>query len=698
MTWSNDSVASLWRNLSPDYLTALDVAIREARASQTAAKHDWPSPLSHGHWLNVRPDPIDFRDTPYQARLVDLAQRLDPPPELDQLQVRNQGDLSSCTGMALALGIDLVRQRQWGAEGSAGDPPQPVSARMLYEMGLAFDEHPQDGLPGSSVRGVFRGFFHNGVCLEVEDDDSPESVPHGTWRFTIEKAKQARSVLLGVYMRLSHRLLDYHCALNEMGFLVVSAKIHKGWQSKSRLKDDGRIVWTGLEHAVGGHAFVLVGYDDAGFLVRNSWGEDWSQWTSRSGRVFPGVAHWSYEDWQQNVMDTWAIRLAVPTRQFGGAVGGYFKAKERLRPDVSTSAPRILVNGHYLHIQDGRFVTSGTYNCDEKSLEETARLLRETQDYRHLMFIVESGLDSMKTMVDRAVALTPYLKEREIYPMFVWWREGVYELASELLDDRARRLESRTGGLPTLGGRMLESFARDFLQPLWRTFEGEAERAFSPKNVDKTRGQGWLGIKTLLEGASNRDRPLRLHIMAHGAGAVWVDAMCQRLLSEQWQRFAPGRGLSETTRLFDSVSLLAPVCREDLAKEARSLWSSGDAGSSQTSGLGVYTLSENDDRTDRLGAYQGSFLELARRVFPIDGWVPKLGQMPNQVLGHARVAQTIRRRGYGTWFRVDRTPVKSSCRTHLGLARDPDILKHVLDRILATVGETTSDRSPPAMP
>ena len=68
-----------------------------------------------GRWVNVRPDPIDFRDQVYQPRLMPLASRLDPPAELTQVPVRDQGYLSSCTGMALATAVDLLRRLQWGA-------------------------------------------------------------------------------------------------------------------------------------------------------------------------------------------------------------------------------------------------------------------------------------------------------------------------------------------------------------------------------------------------------------------------------------------------------------------------------------------------------------------------------------------------------------------------------------------------------
>ncbi len=679
MDWVDEEVALLSRNLSRAERSALDNAIREARA---AGEKGEAKPLAHGRWLNVRPDPIDFRDRPYVPGLLALAQRLDPAPELASLPVRDQGYLSSCTGMALATAIDLLRRRQWSADGGTRPPPEPVSARMLYEMGQAFDEHPDDGLRGSSARGVLRGFFHNGVCREVEEDDSPEIVPGGHWRFTIDKAKDARGVLLGVYCRLSHVLLHYHCALNEIGALVVSAKIHDGWHPGKPLAEDGRIQWDGTQASVGGHAFVIVGYDDEGFLIRNSWGPGWSTWTGPGDTHQVGVGHWSYEDWERNVMDAWAIRLAVPTRHHVQAVGGYFGGRGVPASQPPASARRILVNGHYLQMLDGRLVRSGTYNCDQESMKETAALLRRTNDYDHLLIVVESGLDSLDTMVERAAVLTPYLKANRIYPLFVWWRSGAHDLAGELLEDRANRLESRTGGIPQLGARLLESFARDFLQPLWRTFEGEAERAFTDQ--DSSRGQGWDALSELLNAANDRDDPLEIHVLAHSAGAVWLAGLCDRLLRDSQEPRDQKQDLPGANRVFATVNLLAPVCCPDLfGDQCKPLWTSASPDEDSRAPLALYTLDEKADADDRIGAYRGSFLELARRVFPIGGRVPPLGGEPNEVLGHGSVARKIGRRHHVRWFPVAGKDVQSPCRSHRDLVNDTAVLQHVFRRILA---------------
>ncbi|MCF7989019.1 MAG: C1 family peptidase [Thiohalocapsa sp.] len=688
MDWTDEQIAALARNLSLADRRALDTAIGEADAVRRLLQDPGRSPrdlrragnmLANERWLNVRPDPVDFRDAHYEAGLIPLAAHVDPPAELSELEVRDQGWLSSCTGMALATAVDVQRLRLWRAAGSRGAPPQPVSARMLYEMGRAHDELPDDGMGGSSVRGVLRGFFHNGVCPEVEEDDSPMEAP--LWRLTVDKARLARDVTLGGYQRLRHVLLDYHCAINEANVLVVSARVHDGWRPGRRLDGErGLINWDGSQAVTGGHAFAVVGYDAEGFLVRNSWGRNWSTWTNAGGDAVPGVAHWSYDDWERHVLDAWVIRLAVPTKRHQRSVGGYFGGDGLPARERRVSAPRLLVNGHYLHLQDGRYVEHGTFNSYQESIDATARLIASSTKYDHLLIAIESGLDNMDSMVNRAAVLTPHLKRLRIYPLFIWWRSDVQELTSGMLTDRARRLAARTGGVPEIAGRLLVSFARDFLQPVWRTFEGEAERAFVDREIDRRRGRGWQALRPMLEAALGRAQPLHVHAVVHGAGAVFFDAFCRRILSD-----SPPSSAAGTRPVFSTVSLLAPILSPNRVDELASLWN-GPVPHGAGPPLGIYTLSEEHDAGDRVGAFPGSFLELARRAFPLDGQVVERTSASIDVLGHASQAKRLGYRRDTRWYPVQRAEVGSACRTHQELAHDEAVLRHLIARVLASGG------------
>jgi hypothetical protein len=671
MDWTDQEAGSLGRDLSRAARRALQAELDALPSSERLKRPP------QGRWLNTRPDPVDFRDRAYHAGFLTLAPRLDPAAELADWPVRDQKWLPACTGMAVATAVDLMRLRTWSAGGRKGNQPEPVSARMLYEMGRANDEQMEDGLPGSSVRGVLRGFFHNGVCRDDEKLDSPD-VPF--WRFTIDRAKDARNVLLGVYARLNHVLLDYHAALNETGVIVVSARVHEGWATGGRLKD-GRIQWDGSQQATGGHAFAVVGYTEDGFLIRNSWGPDWSRYPGQHDASGDGIALWSYDDWQRHVMDAWVLGLAVPAKHDPRSAGGYFQVSGFPRRVHSPTPLRIAINGHYLHLKDGRFARTGTYHNDPASVEETAKLLSESDNYDHLMFMVESGLDPLDVMIARTANAIQPLKDRRIYPVFVWWREDVFSLTAEILEDRAKRLETRSGGVPAISARLLANFARDFMPPVWRAFTGEAERCIS--GGDPTRGAGWNGVEPLIDGARRREKPLAVHFVAHGTGAVWLGALFDRL--KDW---TPPRGSGGRAALISTISLVAPVCPPEMFEgKLRRLWNTARENGRRRP-VAIYTLSAELDASDEVGAYQGSFVELARRTFPAeDGSGGFLA-----VLGHAEEANRVANPERGAWrddtmwFPVDCPDVGSACRSHRGLAHDPDVFSHIVWRILDSSG------------
>ena len=677
MKWDDERAAVLARGLTAEDRARLDGLRKRAAAADAA-----PPEGTGERWLNVRPDPIDFRDRFFEPGMRSLRSRLAPDPALlDEIPVRNQAATKACTGMALATAIDLLLWRRWREdEGEADERPKPVSAWMLYEMARAFDEFPDDGLFGSSVRGAIKGFFHNGVC-----DEAPqhlENMPIERWRLTVDRAKAARNVSLGVYMRLRHVLLDHHTALNDIGVLLVSARIHAGWR-EDQLAEDGAVIPFDPEApSLGLHAFLIVGYDSKGFLVRNSWGSTWGGWVDKGGKLWPGIAHWAYEDWQRNAIDSWALRLAVsPPDQFN-AVGGQHSAGGIAAPSLSRTPPRITINGHYLNIADGRLVPSGVFNSHLDSVRETADLLAGSERYRHLVVIVESGLDSIETMAHRAAVLTPYMKALGVYPVFVFWRQDVFRLTAELLEDRARRLEARSGGFAALTSLLLDRFAKEFMPPVWRTFEGEVERDFS--TTDKTRGEAWPALETLLDGARRNADPLQLHFVAHGTGALWLNRLLQRLAETDALAGAEDDPVAMRREAIATIDLLAPICSpESLRGLLGALWGSPmrKVAEGAPAPVAIYTLAEAADADDRVGAFEGSFLELARRAFPIDGAEPSESSGRCAVLGHASEAVGFSRRTDTHRFIVCEDPINSTCRSHGGLASDVQVLSHILGRI-----------------
>ena len=240
--------------------------------------------------LNARQDPPDIRDRWYEPALLPLR---DAIGHHTGTEILNQGQEGACTGFACAAVIDQLNARR-GSDFRA-------SSRMLYEMARRHDEWPGENYDGSSCRGVIRGWKNMGVCSESQwpyDTEEPGEL-------TIERAIHARSSPLGAYYRLRPEVVEYHAALNEVGALLVSAKVHSGWWDPKKQKPtDPMATILPSDRYEGGHAFAIVGYDDRGFWVQNSWGEDWGE---------KGLALWTYEDWQANIRDAWVFRMALPS-------------------------------------------------------------------------------------------------------------------------------------------------------------------------------------------------------------------------------------------------------------------------------------------------------------------------------------------------------------------------------------------------
>ena len=75
-------------------------------------------------------------------------------------------------------------------------------------------------------------------------------------------------------------VVDMQAAIRQNGAIYVSATVHEGWAVPTRKQLRGhadlvRIRPVAQPKEAGGHAFALVGYNEHGFVVQNSWGTRW---------------------------------------------------------------------------------------------------------------------------------------------------------------------------------------------------------------------------------------------------------------------------------------------------------------------------------------------------------------------------------------------------------------------------------------
>ncbi len=477
-----------------------------------------------GYKLNADNDTPDSRDHFYQPSLIQLKPVVEP--DYGSLKILDQGKEGACTGFGLAAVINMLNQKR--------DSDIRVSARMLYNMAKKFDRWPGEAYSGSSCRGAIQGWKSMGVCSDELWPYRSEDRSH----LTIERAKNARNNTVGAYYRLQHNIADFHAALNETGVIYVSANVHSGWWPRN--VRGGRIHFR--DQPQGGHAFAVVGYNETGFLVQNSWGPGWGK---------NGLALWSYEDWQANIKDAWVVRLALPTPNIfpgvayanGNETGENFSLFKK-RPTRGEIA------GHFVHIDDGDLHDQGRYWSKQVDLRQTADLVADSEDYDHLLFYAHGGLNSIYDSARRIKAMKQVFKDNRIYPFHFMYDTGLLEELKDILLRRHREGGEKVAGFTDYTDKLLEKSTRPLGRALWREMKLGAKRPFS----SNARG-GMQTLNVFLDALAESDKPKKIHLVGHSTGAILLAWLLKALPKA-----------SEKTSIA-SCSLMAPAATLDLFRK-----------------------------------------------------------------------------------------------------------------------------------
>ena len=576
---------------------------------------------------NAQPDAPDQRDWVYQPALIELEEAINPPVDLHILDQRSEG---ACTGFALAGAINLLYR-------FSGQNIK-VSSRMLYEMAKRSDEWPGEDYDGSSLRGAIRGWVNMGTCTEEE---WPYKVRQ-KGSLTIDRAKLARKNTIGAYYRLKPIVNHYHAALNEAKVIAVSAQVHKGWDNPK----NGRI--RHFKRTDGGHAFIIVGYNSEGFWVQNSWDEPWGE---------GGVALWTYEDWLENVMDAWVFRLALPTPQiFGKQAGASWLKDDQQGKTAKSAVDRSRIAGHFVHVDDGTYKTSGRYWSTSEDVDQTAKLVAKEKKYKHLLIYAHGGLNSPKDSARRIAALKDGFKRNGIYPFHVMYDTGIAEELKDIILRKENKASERVGGMSDWTDRFIEGLVRRPGTLLWDEMKQDAREAFA------ANGAGTDMLTRFIKHFSANNRRIKLHLVGHSTGAVVIAHMLQTLRRRDIR--------------FSTCSLMAPACSIDLYNQAylpvlqkKTALTLGD--------LRIYNLRDGLERDDQVAkVYRKSLLYLVSNAFERDKEKPILGmeKFSDEVQRVRSLPQVI----YSDGLQGQRTRSTS----HGGFDNDVYTMNHILKMIL----------------
>lgn len=467
----------------------------------------------------VSRDRPDCRDRTFSPRLSAPRSEIVPT----QLRVYDQGGEATCAAFAVAMAIDrqlapmpalpasavpIRALRPLPAARRLAYAPRPlaprVSVRMLDRMARNHDEWVDDGM-GTSLRGVIKGFHHNGVCLE---GDAPYEPGATGFLLTREMATRARDVTLGSYARVRKSIPDLQAAVQEAEAVVVSAWVHDGWEKPV----DGVIDATPELDDRRRHAFAIVGYTPEGFIVQNSWGSGWSRY-----RGLEGTALWTYADWWRSHIDAWVMRIAPR------APGG-FELPEEEKGHRLPHPRRLSLIGHVTHVERDEIVTRGALGLGLGALRETASYLSQPPGrdrYPILAFLFHDPFLDADTIERLVAAMTPTMKAAGVYPMHVAYgidemRTWRLRIAAEAADAEAAFARSGEDPGPYLVRRVGRVAER--LVPFFEAGVRAACRYWPL----------WEMIAALLLGSE----PRRIVFVSTGFGLVAAEG-CKRLLGSR---------------------------------------------------------------------------------------------------------------------------------------------------------------------
>jgi hypothetical protein len=492
-----------------------------------------PVPASRWNpFLDVRSDTIDLRDRMYEPGLRALPARLSPEAyRRAGVPVLDQGDDGACTGYALATVVHCLLRTRDGVPDTA-----PVSPRMLYETARAYDDWPDDQLLGASPRATLKGWARHGVCAdELWQAQVNDSGLRGR-AFT-----DATTRPLGAYFRVRcDDLTAMQSALREVGALFASCSIHRGWRRVSRRT--GVIPHDARE--LGRHAVAIVGYDERGFWLQNSWGERWG---------LGGLALLSYDDWLANGIDVWAVQLGVPIAR------GAPRLQSGAKP---TGTVLETENGTVIAIDDrGRLRRRGPFASDEPRMASRLRDPHAVSKRRRppvILLYVPCGEGAEERIGQECEWLARHASAVGVTPLSILWTSGIaVRLETILREELARR-----AALDVERAYHWRRRWDDSAEALLRRDGAHFWAAVKARAVATLRDSAG-GVRAIATQIANlvAERPdTRIHLACHGTGALQAIQLAQYLTASGLIPDGPlatQRGLAVRV---SSFSLWRPAC------------------------------------------------------------------------------------------------------------------------------------------
>jgi len=226
------------------------------------------------------PDPNAFKLSSVNRFLTgagDLPEKLDltpwiPPP-------KHQGNTASCGPHVASAIIEYHANKSRGIR-------YPASTQFIYDL-------RSNAGPGMMVPDLLRIMQTHGTPPEItypymDREAKPDGGP------CAEVRRPAMDFVSGEWYQVTDVNIARK-ALNDVGVLLIATPLHR-FDSQ---------IWhpDGSGAHYGGHATAIVGYDESGFIVRNSWGPHWGPFSNGHDRMSftdfdKGMKELAHAGWQ----------------------------------------------------------------------------------------------------------------------------------------------------------------------------------------------------------------------------------------------------------------------------------------------------------------------------------------------------------------------------------------------------------------
>lgn len=210
--------------------------------------------------LNITPSPFDPRNWRYESfvKAYTYPTTLDLRPFM--FAVRDQGYQGSCAAMAGAAMKDYQEIKD-------------VSMNEYMSPQFIYNNREDLNQEGMYMLDLMKILKNKGTCVEHLHPYGNLNIPNA------EAYANALNYVVKGYAEVS-TVEDLKQALYENGPCVIAVPVYN-YTTRMWYKRAG-------DSLLGGHAMSIVGYTEEGFIIRNSWGDDWGD---EGYTIFP------YSDW-----------------------------------------------------------------------------------------------------------------------------------------------------------------------------------------------------------------------------------------------------------------------------------------------------------------------------------------------------------------------------------------------------------------